>query len=103
MAHRPWVDPVTFEGQWVRLEPMSLDHVAGLTDVGLDAEIWRWMPISVQTPGEMRALVEQALADASDGSQVPFVTVDRTTDRAVGSTRYLNIDGANRRLEIGWT
>src|SRR3954451_15712146 len=103
MANRHWVDPVVLEGQWVRLEPMSPDHVAGLTDVGLDAEIWRWMPISVQTPGEMRALVEQALADASDGSQVPFVTIDRTTNRAVGSTRYLNIDGTNRRLEIGWT
>ena len=82
---------------------MSPDHVAGLTDIGLDAEIWRWMPISVQTPGEMRALVEQALADASDGSQVPFVTIDRSSNRSVGSTRYLNIDEANRRLEIGWT
>jgi RimJ/RimL family protein N-acetyltransferase len=82
---------------------MSIDHVPGLTDVGLDAEIWRWMPISVQTPGEMRALVEQALADASDGSQVPFATIDKTSNRVVGSTRYLNIDGANRRLEIGWT
>jgi RimJ/RimL family protein N-acetyltransferase len=82
---------------------MSLDHVAGLTDIGLEAEIWRWMPISVQTPGEMRALVEQALADAADGSQVPFVTIEKPSGRVVGSTRYLNIEGANRRLEIGWT
>ena len=82
---------------------MSLDHVAGLTDVGLDAEIWRWMPIFVQTPGEMRALVEQALADASDGSPGALRHDRAPTNRAVGSTRYLNIDGPNRRLEIGWT
>ncbi len=103
MPNVRWVEPIVLEGHWVRLEPLSLDHVAGLTDVGLDAEIWRWMPISVQSPGEMRALVENALADAVDGSQVPFAIIDRASKRVVGSTRFLNIDGSNRRLEIGWT
>ena len=103
MTSRRWVEPIVLEGSFVRLEPLSLEHVAGLTDIGLDSEIWRWMPIAVQTPGEMRTLVEQALADAADGSQVPFATIDRASDRVVGSTRYLNIDGHNRRLEIGWT
>jgi N-acetyltransferase len=98
-----WVEPVTLEGTYVRLEPLSLTHVAGLTDVGLDAEIWRWMPVAVQTSGEMRTVVEQALAGAADGSQVPFATIDRTSERVAGSTRYLNIDGPNRRLEIGFT
>jgi N-acetyltransferase len=98
-----WVEPVTLEGTYVRLEPLSLTHVAGLTDVGLDAEIWRWMPVAVQTSGEMRTMVEQALAGAADGSQVPFATIDRTSERVAGSTRYLNIDGPNRRLEIGFT
>ena len=103
MASRRWVDPVVLEGKWVRLEPLSLDHIAGLTDVGLDSDIWRWMPVAITTPGEMRALVEDALADAADGSQVPFATIERASNRAVGSTRYLNIDPTNRRLEIGWT
>jgi RimJ/RimL family protein N-acetyltransferase len=103
MANRRWVEPVVLDGKYVRLEPLSLDHVAGLTDVGLEAEIWRWMPLAVQTSGEMRALVEQAQTDAADGSQVPFATIEQATGRVVGSTRYLNIDGANRRLEIGWT
>ena len=103
LANRRWVEPVVLQGQWVRLEPLALDHVAGLTDVGLEAEIWRWMPIAVQTPGEMRTLVENALSDAADGSQVPLATIERASNRPVGSTRYLNIDGTNRRLEIGWT
>ena len=103
MANTRWVEPVVLEGQIVRLEPLALDHVAGLTDIGLDAEIWRWMPVSVQSPGEMRALVENALSAATDGSQVPFATVERASNRVVGSTRYMNIDGPNRRLEIGFT
>ncbi len=103
MANVRWVEPVVLEGQLVRLEPLSFDHVAGLTDVGLEAEIWRWMPVAIQTPGEMRTLVENAQNDAADGSQVPFATIERASNRVVGSTRYLNIDGSNRRLEIGWT
>lgn len=103
MANRHWVEPVVLDGKFVRLEPLSINHVAGLTEVGLDSDIWRWMPVAVTTPTEMRALVEQALADAADGSQVPFATIERATDRVVGSTRYLNVDATNRRLEIGWT
>src|SRR5690242_3487274 len=103
MASRHWVEPVVLDGKRVRLEPLSLGHVAGLTEVGLDSDIWRWMPVAITTPGEMRALVEQALSDAADGSQVPFATIERATNLVVGSTRYLNVDGANRRLEIGWT
>src|SRR4051812_24384298 len=61
------------------------------------------MPVFVQSPGDMRNLVESALADAADGSQVPFATIDQASNRPVGSTRYLNIEPAHRRVEIGWT
>ena len=103
MTGRAWVEPVTLEGSLVRLEPLSLDHLAGLTDIGLDAEIWRWMPMFVQAPGDMRTLVEEALADAEAGRLVPFATIERTTGKPVGSTRYLAIEPRHRRLEIGWT
>lgn len=91
------------EGEYVRLEPMSHDHLSGLTSVGLDAEIWRWMPMDVQAPADMRTLVDDALAEAEAGTQMPFVTVERATGRPVGSTRYLSIEPRHRRIEIGWT
>jgi RimJ/RimL family protein N-acetyltransferase len=103
MTGRAWVEPVTLEGKHVRLEPMSLDHLAGLTQVGLDAEIWRWMPMFVQSPQDMRTLIEDALAEAEAGTMVPFTTIERATGKPVGSTRYLSIVPAHRRLEIGWT
>ena len=37
------------------------------------------------------------------GSALPFATIDTASERVIGSTRYGNIDHANRRLEIGWT
>jgi RimJ/RimL family protein N-acetyltransferase len=103
MPSRPWVEPVVLEGSTVRLEPLSLDHIPGLTDVGLDAEIWRWMPAIVQTPADLRSVVESALALAAEGREVPFATIERRTGRPIGSSRYLNIEPAHRRVEIGYT
>lgn len=100
---RPWVEPVVLEGSTVRLEPLSLEHVAMLTEVGLDAELWRWTLSTIQTPGDMRAYVERAVAAGAAGLEVPFATIDRASGRAVGSTRYLSIEPQHRRLEIGYT
>jgi RimJ/RimL family protein N-acetyltransferase len=103
MTGRAWVEPVTLEGEVVRLEPLSLDHLSGLTQVGLDAEIWRWMPMFVQSPQDMRTLIEDALAEGAAGTMVPFATIERASGKPVGSTRYLSIVPQHRRLEIGWT
>jgi N-acetyltransferase len=98
-----WVQPVTLEGRFVRLEPLSLAHVDGLAAVGLDPEVWRWMPAPVASVDEMHSFVEQALAEVEDGRQVAFATVDLASGQPVGSTRYLSIEPAHRRLEIGYT
>ncbi len=97
------IAPVTLGGQHVRLEPLSLDHVAGLAEIGLDADIWRWMPVLVATADDMRAFVEEALAQQRAGTQLPFATVHAPTGTVIGSTRYLNIDRANRHVEVGGT
>src|SRR5687768_6966340 len=103
MPGHPWVEPVVLEGDHVRLEPLSLDHLSGLTHVGLDSEIWRWMPMFVQAPADMRTLIEEALVEAEAGTQVPFATVEGATGQPVGSTRFLSMEPRHRRLEIGWT
>jgi RimJ/RimL family protein N-acetyltransferase len=97
------LDPVVLEGNSVRLEPMTLDHLSGLTEVGLDPEIWRLTTVMIQTAEEMRGYVESALELQRAGATLPFVTIERSTGRVVGSTRFGNYDPANRRIEIGWT
>jgi RimJ/RimL family protein N-acetyltransferase len=103
VSSRRWVEPVVLEGDVVRLEPLALDHLAGLTEVGLDAELWRWTLGQVSTPGDLRAYVEAALAAAAQGSEVPFATIERASNRVVGSTRFMSIEPRYRRLEIGST
>lgn len=96
------IRPVTLDGAWVRLEPLSLAHVPALAQVGLDPDLWRWVPTLVASEDEMRHYVQQALADQAKGTALPFAIVTRAGE-VIGSTRYGNIDRGNRRLEIGWT
>ncbi len=97
------IAPVTLEGKHARLEPLSPGHLEGLCQVGLDEELWRWIPIQVRTAEEMRSYIEKALEEQAVGSSLPFATIERASGRPVGSTRYMNIDRSNRRLEIGST
>lgn len=97
------VTPVTLEGNHVRLEPLSLDHLELLGEVGLEPELWRWTASQVSTRGDMRAYVETALKWQAEGTALPFATISKQTGRLVGSTRFANIDSENRHMEIGWT
>ena len=97
------IRPVVLEGQVVRLEPLSMDHHAALCAVGFDPELWRWTLNLVQTPEQMKEYMKAALDGQARGSELPFATCERASGRAVGSTRFGNIDRANRRVEIGWT
>jgi RimJ/RimL family protein N-acetyltransferase len=102
-ADPPWVAPVTLEGTRVRLEPLSLDHLDDLAEVGLDPTIWRFTVARPADRAALRAWIEAALARAETGAELPFATIDLASGRAVGSTRYLSVVPEHRRLEVGWT
>ena len=91
------------EGAQVRLEPLTFEHHAALCEVGLDPELWQWIPYRATTAEEMLGYIQGALKDQAAGIALPFATVERSTGRVIGSTRYMNIDMANRRVEIGAT
>jgi N-acetyltransferase len=97
------IEPVVLQGRHVRLEPLSLEHLTGLSVAGREPRIWRWMPLDGSTPEGMAGIVAAALAAQAAGTEVPFVTIEQATGRIVGSTRYLALAPAHLRLEIGWT
>lgn len=97
------IAPVTLEGRFVRLEPLTLAHHAPLCEVGLDEGLWRWTVTQIHTPQDMRAYIAEALEMQAAGSALPFATIEKSSGRAVGSTRFGSIDRADRRVEIGWT
>jgi RimJ/RimL family protein N-acetyltransferase len=95
--------PVTLEGRHVRLEPLTIGHLDGLCDVGLDPELWRLTVSQVRDRGDMERYLNAALEEQRAGTALPFATVMRETGRVIGSTRFGNASPPNRRVEIGWT
>jgi len=95
--------PVVPAGEHVRLEPVEMEHHSALCEVGLDDDLWRWTPTQLETPADVMAYIETALAWQEAGTALPFVIVEKKSKTVVGSTRFANIDPAHRHLEIGWT
>jgi RimJ/RimL family protein N-acetyltransferase len=103
MVEEMKVVPVVLEGAHVRLEPLSRGHLPGLCAIGLEQELWRWIPTPVRTTDDMAAYVELALKEQADGSSLPFAQVEKSGGRVIGSTRYMNIEKTHHRAEIGCT
>lgn len=99
------ITPLTLEGSVVRLEPIRRDHAQLFWEAAKDSvgEIFRWIPYSVKSVEDFQNLVAKAFAEQERGDSVVFATVERRSGRVIGSTRFMNIDRTNRRVEIGST
>lgn len=98
------IQPITLSGNVVRLEPLSRAHVADLAEAGSDESIWQYMRYGlVTTPKKMFALVEYLLNLQVLGTDLPFAVIHLGAGKAVGMTRYMDIQPHNRALEIGGT
>ena len=96
--------PVTLEGVHVRLEPLASLHASDLLAAGGDDETWLYMPIpALKTIDDALSMIREAEAETRAGTEVPFAIVERASGRAVGSTRFLDLQRPHRALEIGWT
>jgi N-acetyltransferase len=94
--------PVSLVGRYVRLDPLRTEDLPELIRAGADPAIWTLLRIRHgDTPEGMAGLVDDLLALQSNGEVLAF-TVRRLSDRAVlGIARYLDIDRANRWVEVG--
>ena len=98
-----FVEPVVLRERGVRIEPLSLQHEAGLRDAAADGELWKLRITSVPEPAETRAYIETALKMRDEGNRFAFAVVDEATGTVLGSTSYHDIMPAIQRVEIGYT
>jgi RimJ/RimL family protein N-acetyltransferase len=97
------IEPLVLEGAHVRLEPLQESHHAALCEVAFDPDLWRVNLFALASPEELATSIRDNLAAQAAGTQLPFVTVERSTGRVIGATRFMNIDATHRRVEIGGT
>jgi len=97
-----WPERVTLAGRHVVLAPLSQAHCADLEEATADGDLHRLWYTTVPAPEDMAAEINRRLGLFDAGTMLPFAVL--TADgRAVGMTTFMNIDAANRRLEIGST
>src|SRR6195952_372087 len=98
----PWLEPVTLSGAHAQLKPLSPDHVDGLTEAVKDGELWKLWYTFVPKPEEMTKEIDRRLGLQKAGAMLPFTVFD-ADGRIAGMSTYMNVDAANRRVEIGST
>lgn len=96
--------PVILSGHGVRLEPLALEHQAGLRAAGDDRSVWTYAPEGRDlAPAEhFERWFRRSLALVGSPEVLPFAVLD-AQGKVVGSTRYLNAAPEHRRVEIGNT
>jgi RimJ/RimL family protein N-acetyltransferase len=97
-----WLEPVVLEGRHARLEPLSQDHHDGLVTAVKDGELWKLWYTSIPAPESMKAEIARRLGLLASGAMLPF-TVKQPDGTIAGMTTYMNVDAANKRVEIGST
>jgi len=99
------VSPISLEGRHVRLEPLRSEHASMLWEVAKDhlTEMFQWIPYRLETLEDFQEFSRQVLEEQKRGVSLPFATFERAGNGIAGTTRFMNMDLANRKVEIGST
>ncbi len=98
----PWLEAVTLRGTHATLEPLRAEHADGLALAAADGQLWRLWYTAVPEPAKVPQEIQRRLDLHKAGSMLPFA-VRNAQGELVGMTTYMNVDAANRRVEIGST
>jgi RimJ/RimL family protein N-acetyltransferase len=97
------LSPVTLEGHGLRLEPLEPSHEEGLAAAASDGKLWELWYTSVPEPAKVAKYIQDALEGQAAGHMLPWVVMEHSAGRIVGTTRYHDILSNVDRVEIGWT
>jgi RimJ/RimL family protein N-acetyltransferase len=95
--------PAILEGERVRLEPITWQHLPDLAEIAFDSTIWRWMSVWVNDHQQLEAFVGRAIAEVNGGRAVVWVTRSKTDGKLAGATRFYEISPQHRTMELGFT
>jgi RimJ/RimL family protein N-acetyltransferase len=98
------LEKATLQGHGVRLEPLdAARHRQGLEAAVADGDLPGLWVTTVPRPDQMDEFFERAATAFAAGRELAFATVDVETATIAGSTRFMNIEAVERRVEIGFT
>ena len=89
----------------MRLETLRAEHAVLLWEIAKDhlQDLFEWIPYRLESLQDFQEFNRQVLEEQARGVSVAFLTFERHSNQAVGTTRFMNMDLANRKVEIGST
>ncbi|HVB03117.1 MAG TPA: GNAT family protein [Chitinophagaceae bacterium] len=104
MPDQPAIDYLPMlENQRVRLQPLGMGDLDELEAIALEPSLWKLSLSSISSRRDLEAYIQLAIRERETGRSIPFVILDRQDNRKAGSTRFMDISLAHKRLEIGST
>lgn len=97
-----FLQPITLRGTHASLAPLSQDHCDGLVAAVNDGELWRLWYTFIPRPEDMAKEIDRRLGLQAQGAMLPWTVLD-ADGQIAGMTTYMNVEAANRRVEIGST
>jgi RimJ/RimL family protein N-acetyltransferase len=94
---------MTLDNDYVQLRPLLAADREPLREIAMDADIWRYFIIRVETDEDSDTFFDAALADQRAGSRVVYHITDKALGRTAGSMSLCNLSEPDGRLEIGWS
>ena len=98
-----WLTPTTLKGNIVDLIPLQEEYKAALLSAAENGQLWDLWYTSVPSKQTLQKYLDAAFDQQENGLSLPFVVVNKTDNKIIGTTRYCNVNSANKRLEIGYT
>jgi len=89
----------------VRLEPLRAEHAPLLWEIAKDhlADLFQWTPYQLSSLEDFQEFNRQVLEEHRRGASMPFANFELQSNLIAGTTRFMNMDLANRKVEIGST
>ena len=96
------IEPVVLENAFVRLEPLDERHREPLREAGNDPDLWRFANVNLDN-ADFDAWMDHRFTEMKRAGEMTWAVFDKASGSHVGSTSYLAVVLAHKRLEIGWT
>ena len=105
MSTNAATSPLSLIGAHVRLEPLRAEHAPLLWEIARDhlADLFQWIPYQLSSLEDFQEFNRLVLDEQRRGASIPFATFEVASNHITGTTRFMNMELANRKVEIGST
>ncbi|PKG83549.1 GNAT family N-acetyltransferase [Colwellia sp. 75C3] len=101
---QPTLKPITLETSLLKLVPMTMQHLNDYCLAGNYPQVWQHMPLNRSASHDIaRPWMQEAVDEMAQGLQLAFITIDKKTNKVIGSTRLFRYNEKDKAIELGHT